>query len=118
MNEQEKNEELKESIWPQVQDGKIKYKAFKAEDGPRATGTYVWIIRDETKSEQSGLLIPGVGREKPHTGTIHSFGDKVTDQDIRTRDRAIFHKGIGQEIEYGNKLYLVLQEHEIIGTDD
>lgn len=85
---------------------------------PKATGLYVWIIRDETKTEQGGLLIPGVGREKPHTGIIHSFGDKVTDEDIRTRKRAIFHKGIGQEIQYGEQIYLVLQENEIIGTDD
>lgn len=86
--------------------------------GPKATGLYVWIIRDETKTEQAGLLIPGPSREKPQTGIIHSFGDKVTDADIKTRPRAIFHKGIGQEIPYGDKVYLVLQEHEIIGTDD
>lgn len=85
---------------------------------PKATGIYVWIIRDEVKSEQNGLIIPGVGREKPHTGIIHSFGDKVTDEDIRTRERAIFHKGVGQEIDYAGQVYLVLQEHEIIGTDD
>lgn len=85
---------------------------------PKATGLYVWIIRDEIKSEQSGLLIPGSGREKPQTGAIHSFGDKITDEDIKTRDRAVFHKGVGQEIDYGNQVYLVLMEHEIIGTDD
>lgn len=85
---------------------------------PKATGLHVWIIRDEVKSEQSGLLIPGVGREKPHTGTIHSFGGKVTDEDIKIRGRAIFHKGVGQEIYYGGQVYLVLMEHEIIGTDD
>lgn len=85
---------------------------------PKATGLYVWIIRDETKSEQSGLLIPGGAREKPQTGTIHSVGAKVTDEDIRTKPRAIFHKGIGQEIDYNGQVYLVMQEHEIIGTDD
>jgi len=85
---------------------------------PKATGLYVWIIRDETKTEHAGLLLPGAAREKPQTGTIHSFGDKVTDEDIKTRQRAIFHKGIGQEIEYQGAVYLVLQEHEIIGTDD
>lgn len=85
---------------------------------PRATGLYVWIIRDETKTEHAGLLIPGAGREKPQTGTIHSFGDKVTDEDIKTRKRAIFHKGVGQEIDYDGTIYLVMQEHEIIGTDD
>ena len=118
MNEQEYNEEIKKAIWPNVQEGQVKYKAFKSADGPKATGTYVWIIRDEIKTEQSGLIIPGAGREKPYTGTIHSFGDKVTDEDIRTRQRAIFHKGIGQEIDYGGAVYLVMQEHEIIGTDD
>jgi co-chaperonin GroES (HSP10) len=117
MNEQEHNEELKKAIWP-VSDGVIKYKAFEAKEGPKATGTYVWIIRDEIKSEQGGLLMLSGSREKPHTGTIHSYGDKITDEGIKTRDRAIFHKGIGQEIEYGGVLYLILQEHEIIGTDD
>lgn len=70
------------------------------------------------RSEQSGLLIPGAGREKPHTGIIHSYGDKVMDEDIKTKERAIFHKGVGQEIDYGGRIYLVMQEHEIIGTDD
>lgn len=85
---------------------------------PKATGLYVWIIRDETKTEHAGLLLPAGAREKPQTGVIHSFGDKVTDEDIRTRERAIFHKGVGQEIEYGGIVYLVMMEHEIIGTDD
>lgn len=117
MNEQEHNEELKKTIWP-VNDGVIKYKAFEAKEGPKATGLYVWIIRDETKTEHAGLLIPGAGREKPQTGSIHSFGDKVTDEDIKTRPRAIFHRGIGQEVEYQGTVYLVMHEHEIIGTDD
>lgn len=85
---------------------------------PKATGLHVWIIRDAVKTEQAGLLIPGTGREKPQTGRIHSFGDKVTDKDIKTNKWAIFHKGIGQEIEYQGKTYLVVHEHEIIGTDD
>lgn len=85
---------------------------------PKATGLYVWIIRDETKAEQAGLLIPGPSREKPQTGSIHSVGDKVTDEDIKTRPRAIFHKGVGQEIEYAGIIYLIMMEHEIIGTDD
>lgn len=85
---------------------------------PKATGLYVWIIRDEVQSEKGGLLMLSGSREKPQTGAIHSFGDKVTDEDIKTRPRAIFHKGIGQEIDYQGTVYLVMQEHEIIGTDD
>lgn len=109
MTEQEKDKLFKRAIWP---------KSAKDINGPKATGLYVWIIRDETKTEHAGLLIPGAGREKPQTGTIHSFGDKITDKDIKSRERAIFHKGVGQEIDYGGQIYLVMQEHEIIGTDD
>lgn len=87
---------------------------------PKAVNTCVWIIRDKTESEKSGLLIPGQGREKPHTGTIFSIGSKVTDKEIKggKNKKAIYHKGIGQTIEYKGTEYLVMQEHEIIGVDE
>ena len=86
---------------------------------PKATGQRVWIIRDEVESEKAGLIIPGSGREKPHTGTIFSIGLLVKDADIKRSKgkKAIFHKNIGQEIDYQGKVYLILFEHEIIGID-
>lgn len=87
---------------------------------PKATNTFVFIIRDKTESEKSGLILPNAGREKPHTGKMVSIGNKVTDKDIKNgkNKTAIFHKGIGFEIDYKGVVYLVLQEQEIIGVDD
>lgn len=85
----------------------------------QATNDYVWIIRDKTETEKSGLLIPGSGRDKPHTGVIFSAGSTVADPKIKggKGKRAVFHKGIGQEIDYNGQLYLVMHGHEIIGID-
>jgi co-chaperonin GroES (HSP10) len=84
---------------------------------PKATGTYVYIIRDEVQKKVNELLIPGKGRVKPHQGVIFSIGGKVTDSDIKKSkgEKAIFHSGVGQEVEIEGVIYLVLQEHEIIG---
>jgi co-chaperonin GroES (HSP10) len=86
---------------------------------PKAVTDHIWSIRDKTESEKSGILIPGSGREKPHTATVHSIGSLVKDKDIKASKgkKIIFHKTIGQEIEYGGITYLILHEHEIIGVD-
>jgi len=86
---------------------------------PRAVGQRVWIIRHKTESEKSGLIIPGQGREKPHTGDIFSIGQLCKDPDVkRSKGKtAIFHKNVGQEIEYEGIVYIVLFEHEIIGVE-
>jgi len=84
---------------------------------PKATNNFVFIIRDEVEKEKDGLFIPGKGRVKPHRGKMFSVGGKVTDPDIKKGEgkNALFHKGIGQEIEVDGTNYLVLMEHEIIG---
>lgn len=84
----------------------------------KATNTFVWIIRDLTPSEKGGLLIPTSGKVKPHTGIIFSVGGKVTDPDIKRGKaaKALFHKGVGFEIDFEDKTYLVLQEHEILAV--
>lgn len=84
----------------------------------KATNTFVYVIRDETKKEKDGLFIPGKGRVKPNMGLIFSIGGKVTDPDIKKGKgmKALFHQGVGQEIEVDGTDYLVLFEHEIIGV--
>lgn len=86
----------------------------------KATNTFVWIIQDRAEAEKSGLIIPGSGREKPHTGTIFSIGKKVTDPEIKggKNKKAVFHRGIGFPVEYNGTNYLILDEREIIGVDD
>jgi chaperonin GroES len=85
----------------------------------QATNNYVWVIRDKTETEKSGLLIPGSSRDKPHTGTIFSVGATTKDPKIKSgkNKKAIFYKGIGFEIDYNSQTYLVLQDHEIIGVE-
>ena len=82
----------------------------------QATNDNVFVIREKAKSEQGGLLIPSGGREKPHEGIVHSIGSLVQDKAIRgsKNKKALFHKGVGQEIEYNGVVYLHLTAQQII----
>ena len=82
----------------------------------KATNNFVFLIRDKTEAESGGLVLPTTGREKPHTGTIISVGGLAKDPEIKRGKgrKALFHKGIGFEIEFEDTKYLVLMENEII----
>lgn len=84
----------------------------------QARNNFVFIKRDEVVNEMAGLIIPGQGREKPHEGTIVSAGPLVEDPAIKNGKgkKAIFHKGIGFEIDIDGETFLVLLGGEIIGT--
>jgi len=81
----------------------------------QATNNFVFIIRDEIETEKAGLVIPGVGREKPHQGIIYSVGELTKDRKIKAGKRAIYHKGVGFSIEVDEQEYLVLMDSEVIG---
>lgn len=85
----------------------------------KATNNFVWIIRDKTETETSGLIIPGAGREKPNQGVLHSVGVLAQDGNIKNGKgkKALFHKGVGWEIEYEGQIYLICEAHQIIGVD-
>ncbi len=85
---------------------------------PKATNTFVFLIRDAVEKKMGDLIIPSQGQVKPHRGEIFSVGGKVTDPDIKKGKgmKALFHKGIGQETEIDGVTYLILFEHEIIGV--
>jgi chaperonin GroES len=84
----------------------------------QATNNFVFLIRDDIETEKSGFIIPGQDREKPHEGTVVSIGDRVQDKNIQKSKgkKAVFHKGIGFEIELDNQVYLVLMGDEIIAV--
>lgn len=84
----------------------------------QATNNFVFIIRDEAETETGGLYIPDQGKVKPHKGTIFSVGGLAKDPKIKNGKgkKALFHKGIGFEIEYDDKTYLVLMDNEIIAV--
>lgn len=82
----------------------------------QATNDFVFIIREKTQTEQSGLIIPSGGREKPHSGKVISIGSLVQDKTIKggKNKTALFHKGTGFEIEYGGETYLVIESGKIL----
>lgn len=82
----------------------------------QARNKYVFIIRDNVDEEVGGLLIPGQGQEKPHTGDILTVGDLVEDQKIKDDKRCLFHKGTGFDIEYEGQTYLVIEGERIIAA--
>jgi len=84
----------------------------------QATNDFVFIIRDITPTEKSGLVLPTDAKEKPSTGTIFSIGSLAQDKEIKRGKgkKALFHKGIGAEIEFEDATYLVLRESEIIAV--
>lgn len=83
---------------------------------PKATNTFIFIIRDEVQKSINERVIPGKGRVKPHKGKIFSVGSKVTDKLIKGGEgkTAVFHQGIGQNIEIDGTEYLCLEEREIL----
>lgn len=83
----------------------------------QATNTFVFIIRDEVEKEKAGMFIPGEARVKPHQGIIISVGGLVRDLKIKNGKNkvAVFHAGVGFEIDIDEKTYLVLNDTEIIG---
>lgn len=82
----------------------------------KAVNNFIFVIRDKTEAEKSGLLIPSVGREKPHQGSVLSVGSLVKDKEIKSGKgkKVLFHKGVGFEIDYEGQTYLVLNEQEVI----
>lgn len=85
---------------------------------PKATNTFIFIIRDAIEKKIGDIIIPGAGRVKPHRGDIFSIGGKVTDPDIKKGKgmKAIFHAGVGFSIEVDGVEYLVLEEIQVIGV--
>lgn len=86
----------------------------------QARNGFVFIIRDETEKEKSGLVIPGQGQEKPNKGTLHSIGEAVQDKQLRKDKgkKCIFFKGTGWDIEYEGQTFLVLEGERVIGVDE
>jgi len=83
----------------------------------KATNNFVWVIRDESEKEMSGLAIPGIGQEPPPQGTIYSVGKLVRDENIKAGKgkKCLFHRGSGYPIPFEDKEYLILEDAHIIG---
>lgn len=77
---------------------------------------FIFVKRDETKEESSGLILPDAGKVKPHRGKVIGVGGNVEDKTIKKNDVAVFHKTVGFEIDIDGETYLVLTGREVIAT--
>lgn len=84
----------------------------------KVTNNCVFVIRDKVESEAAGLILPSAGKEKPSEGTIFGVGNLVKDPDIKRGKgkKCLFHKGVGQELEYQGVTYLNLDAQHIIAV--
>jgi chaperonin GroES len=84
-----------------------------------AANNYVHVKRDVAESEKNGLILPASGKIKPHTGKITSAGSLVRDNKIKNGKgkTALFHPGVGQEIEYNGDTFLILEDIHILGVE-
>lgn len=82
----------------------------------KATNNFVFIQRDKTETEKSGLIIPTSGQVKQHIGTIVSVGNLVRDMKIKSGQgkKAMFHSTVGFNITHEEVEYVVLNGEEII----
>ncbi len=82
----------------------------------QATNDFVFVLRDKTPAEKSGIIIPDQGREKPNVGTVFSGGDLIQDKNIKKakNKKCLFFKGTGFPIEFEGVEYLVLTANQII----
>lgn len=82
-----------------------------------AANDCLWVTRQESESQKSGILIPDSAKKLFHKGTIISVGELVSDPNSRKYEIAVFNKSSGFEIEEQGVRYLILRQTDIIGYD-
>ena len=72
-------------------------------------------VEEETKTS-SGIIIPDNAKEKPLVGIIHAISKKLEkESEIKVGDSVVFDKYKGSEIKIDNKLYVVIDEEDLLG---
>ena len=84
-----------------------------------ALNNFIYVIRDETEKEKSGLLIPGKGQVKPAMGTAYSIGSLTRDAKLKKKvgKKLLFFSGTGFEQEIEGTTYLVLTDDQVHGGE-
>ena len=74
------------------------------------------LIEQEEKTS-SGIIIPDSAKEKPIMGRVVAVG---TDEDLREKikegDKVLFAKYGGEEINFDNKDYKIVQRSDILAV--
>ncbi|MBN2323447.1 MAG: co-chaperone GroES [Spirochaetes bacterium] len=75
------------------------------------------VEREEVEDQKTpgGIIIPDTAKEKPQIGTVVAVGtDEELKDLVKKGDRVLFGKYTGDEIDFENKKYLVVQRSDIL----
>jgi len=88
----------------------------------RPLGDRVLVKRIETEEvKRGGIIIPDTAKEKPQEGEVVAVGPgKMDDKgnrhkmDVKAKDRILFSKYAGNEIEIDGEEHLIMGEDDIL----
>jgi chaperonin GroES len=79
-------------------------------------------IEGEEKTK-GGIIIPDTAKEKPQEGEVVAVGKgkvneegKVTPLDVKVKDRVLFGKYAGNEIQIDGTEHVIMREEDILGV--
>ena len=83
------------------------------------------IVRrlEEEETTKGGIIIPDTAKEKPSEGLIIAVGKgKVLENgtqvplDVKKKDRILFSKYAGNEVNIEGEEYLIMREDDVLGV--
>jgi chaperonin GroES len=85
-------------------------------------GDRVLVKRIEPEEvKKGGIIIPDTAKEKPQEGEVVAVGPGKMDEkgnrhkmDVKAKDRILFGKYAGNEIEIGGEEHLIMGEDDIL----
>ena len=77
---------------------------------------------EEEEKTAGGIIIPDTAKEKPQEGKVVAVGKgkanedgKVTPLDVKVKDRVLFGKYAGSEINLDGEEHIIMREDDILG---
>ena len=71
----------------------------------------------EESRTKGGIIIPDTAKEKPRTGKVIEVGtDEELAEKIKVGDTILFAKFTGDEVEFGDKKYLIVSKSDILAV--
>lgn len=90
----------------------------------RPTGMKILVRRVEPKSKtKSGIVLPGLNKEKPREGIVVEVGPgkqlengRTIKPDFKDGDRVVFSEYAGTEIKVNEVMHLILDSGDILAV--
>jgi len=79
----------------------------------------VLVEPEETTERQtkSGLVLPDTAKEKPRSGKVVGVGnDEELAEKVKVGDTIVYAKFTGDEIEFEDKIYLIVSRSDILAV--